>query len=296
MPNVSVVWRRRRRLPVIVSMSDLIRGSISRSTSRPEQGRPRLPATSRAVHDSTNYVAPRNDVERRIAAIWQDAARGRYDGGIHDDFFTELSGSSLLAAQLVTRLRSLFQKELPLRRFFDAPTVAALAAALGEIASQRGCRDARGRLALRTGPMTESGLARSHCRRAGAGAGTRKTRPRFATARPPVFILAPPRSYTTLICAMLGQHPELYGLPELHLFIAERMKGRRATARQHPARTRRGASGRRALFRRADGRHRPAGNPLAAATSAREHRHGARSRRAARLAEARRREESEHYV
>ncbi len=34
----------------------------------------------------------------------------------------------------------------------------------------------------------------------------------------PVFILAPPRSFTSLICAMLGQHPALYGLPELNLF------------------------------------------------------------------------------
>ncbi len=36
--------------------------------------------------------------------------------------------------------------------------------------------------------------------------------------RPPLFLLAPPRSYTSLINAMMGQHPELYGLPELNLF------------------------------------------------------------------------------
>jgi hypothetical protein len=46
-----------------------------------------------------------------------------------------------------------------------------------------------------------------------------KTRPA------PVFILAPPRSYTSLACAMLGQHPQMYGLPELHLFSAEWMRG-----------------------------------------------------------------------
>jgi len=37
----------------------------------------------------------------------------------------------------------------------------------------------------------------------------------------PVFILAPPRSFTTAVCGMLGQHPEMYGLPEVHLFAAE---------------------------------------------------------------------------
>lgn len=36
-----------------------------------------------------------------------------------------------------------------------------------------------------------------------------------------VLILAPPRSFTSVACAMLGQHPELYGVPELRLFAAE---------------------------------------------------------------------------
>lgn len=37
----------------------------------------------------------------------------------------------------------------------------------------------------------------------------------------PLFLLAPPRSYTSLINAMLGQHPQCYGLPELCLFNVE---------------------------------------------------------------------------
>jgi len=39
--------------------------------------------------------------------------------------------------------------------------------------------------------------------------------------REPVFILAPPRSFTSLVNAMLGQHPQMYGLPELNLFLAD---------------------------------------------------------------------------
>jgi hypothetical protein len=42
----------------------------------------------------------------------------------------------------------------------------------------------------------------------------------------PVVILAPPRSFTSLICNMVGQHPEMYGLPELNLFVAETMRAR----------------------------------------------------------------------
>ncbi len=37
----------------------------------------------------------------------------------------------------------------------------------------------------------------------------------------PVFFLASPRSYTSLICAMLGQHPETYGFPELNLLVKD---------------------------------------------------------------------------
>lgn len=33
----------------------------------------------------------------------------------------------------------------------------------------------------------------------------------------PVFVLSPPRSCSSVIVAMLGQHPELYGFPELRL-------------------------------------------------------------------------------
>jgi len=39
----------------------------------------------------------------------------------------------------------------------------------------------------------------------------------------PLFLLAPPRSYTSLINAMLGQHPQCFGLPELCLFNVERL-------------------------------------------------------------------------
>ena len=37
----------------------------------------------------------------------------------------------------------------------------------------------------------------------------------------PVFVLAGPRSYSSLVVGMIGQHPELYGMPELNLFQCE---------------------------------------------------------------------------
>ncbi len=39
-----------------------------------------------------------------------------------------------------------------------------------------------------------------------------------------VVILAPPRCFTTLVSAMLGQHPQMYGLPETYLFTCQTMQ------------------------------------------------------------------------
>lgn len=36
-----------------------------------------------------------------------------------------------------------------------------------------------------------------------------------------LIILSPPRSFSSVVSTMIGQHPELYGFPELHLFVGE---------------------------------------------------------------------------
>ena len=45
---------------------------------------------------------------------------------IHDNFFA-LGGHSLLATRLLSRMRDVFQVDVPLRAFFDATTVAEMA-------------------------------------------------------------------------------------------------------------------------------------------------------------------------
>src|SRR5262249_24706229 len=62
-------------------------------------------------------VAPRNANEQTIVLIWQELL-GIEPIGIHDSFF-DLGGHSLMATQLMARLRTAFRIELPLRSIFE---------------------------------------------------------------------------------------------------------------------------------------------------------------------------------
>jgi acyl transferase domain-containing protein len=76
------------------------------------------------------YVAPRTEVEKIIAEVWQEFL-GIPRVGITDHFF-ELDGNSLLATQIISRIRQIFQVELPLRELFDTPTIESVAAKINE--------------------------------------------------------------------------------------------------------------------------------------------------------------------
>ena len=63
--------------------------------------------------------------ERAIGRIWETLFGAA--PGLHDDFFRE-GGDSLLATQLVARIRTQLHAEIGVRAVFEAPTVATLAA------------------------------------------------------------------------------------------------------------------------------------------------------------------------
>jgi len=78
------------------------------------------------------YVPPRTLIEERLACIWVEILGiesfhiGPSQINIHDNFF-ELGGHSLTAARLISRVREVFQVQLPIRRLFEFPTIAELA-------------------------------------------------------------------------------------------------------------------------------------------------------------------------
>lgn len=76
------------------------------------------------------YVAPRNDVEKNIAEIWQKLL-GVKQISIHDNFFN-LGGSSLTAVRLFAQIEKMFGKRLPPSSLFEAQTLEQLSALLSE--------------------------------------------------------------------------------------------------------------------------------------------------------------------
>ncbi|WAC73175.1 amino acid adenylation domain-containing protein [Roseateles sp. SL47] len=91
-------------------------GSIGAPAALSLHARPDLP---------TEFVAPQSATERDLCAIWE-ALLGVGPIGVRDSFFA-LGGSSLIAIQLASRIRSHLGAEVPLRTLFRESTVAAQA-------------------------------------------------------------------------------------------------------------------------------------------------------------------------
>jgi 2-polyprenyl-3-methyl-5-hydroxy-6-metoxy-1,4-benzoquinol methylase/acyl carrier protein len=91
-----------------------------------------LPAPDQVVHSASRDASgPRTEIEATLAEVWSQIL-GLETVGIYENFF-DLGGHSLLATQIVTRVRDIFEIELPLAALFRGATVADLAAVIEEI-------------------------------------------------------------------------------------------------------------------------------------------------------------------
>ncbi|HET8774396.1 MAG TPA: amino acid adenylation domain-containing protein, partial [Thermoanaerobaculia bacterium] len=84
-----------------------------------------LPAPETTALIAREYEAPQGGIEEKLASMWRELLRIERVGR-NDDFF-ELGGHSLLAVQLISRLRTAFDAEVPLRALFAASSLRAQA-------------------------------------------------------------------------------------------------------------------------------------------------------------------------
>jgi len=85
--------------------------------------------------EAREYVAPRTELEKALAAIFAEVLHVNRLGTT-DDFF-QLGGHSLLAMQAVSRMNREFKLRLKIREFFEAPTVRAMAQAVTQALKHR---------------------------------------------------------------------------------------------------------------------------------------------------------------
>jgi len=109
---------------------ELVRVESIPLTESGEIDRERLESGTTASITATVYVAPRTEVEKKVADIWREVL-GVPRVSMTDRFF-ELGGDSLTAMRLVNRLRKSFCADVSLRSLFQMPTVSEIAAVISE--------------------------------------------------------------------------------------------------------------------------------------------------------------------
>lgn len=119
------------RLPHIVVSPQEIETLLELSKSYTQVGRsggdPQHAGEKHARPElATSYIAPRNEAERKMAALWGEQL-GIEQVGINDNFF-ELGGNSLIGMDLIRQIRKVFNLvELPPHMLYEAPTVRLIA-------------------------------------------------------------------------------------------------------------------------------------------------------------------------
>jgi amino acid adenylation domain-containing protein len=93
--------------------------------------------------DQPGFLAAHSEItqlERTVSEIWQQAL-GLKSIGLDENFF-ELGGDSLVAVQIITKLRKTLDQNIPLATFLQAPTIKQLAALLDRSTDLSGDRQA----------------------------------------------------------------------------------------------------------------------------------------------------------
>jgi len=83
------------------------------------------------IESTKEYIAPRDEVETQLSAIFQEVLNLQEPVGIMENFF-ELGGHSLLATQLISKIRQSFEVDIALKMLFQEPTIEKLSRIIQE--------------------------------------------------------------------------------------------------------------------------------------------------------------------
>jgi len=185
--------------------------------------RKKLPAPGHERPDLDQpYVAPETKLESYLVKIWQEIL-GLDRVGIHDRFF-ELGGTSIQAATVISQLQKDLDEFIYVLTIFDAPTVheyarflqkdypQAISKKLGkEFSGENHPADKAGddKLDAQAVKLMEECIVTLNDNNEANEKSSKNSRA--------IFILAPPRSGTTLLRVMLAGHPELFAAAELQM-------------------------------------------------------------------------------
>jgi natural product biosynthesis luciferase-like monooxygenase protein len=95
------------------------------ASERVADGANRQIGTNGSDEDNSEQLQ-RSSIEKKLASIWSEVL-GVQQIDLTDNLF-DLGGHSLLITRIISRIRSIFQVDVPIHAFFEAPTVSAIAA------------------------------------------------------------------------------------------------------------------------------------------------------------------------
>ena len=152
------------------------------------------------------YISPSTDLENLIFKKWSNLLNINKIG-INDKFF-ELGGNSLLAAKFIAEIQQELNENIFITSLFENPTIASFASMLQRDYSKLKQVSHEQVSNLRSQDFkTFQTLIPKH----------KKSAPKSTKNPPAIFILAPPRSGTTLLRVMLAGHPDIFAANELQL-------------------------------------------------------------------------------
>jgi len=176
------------------------------------------------------FVAPRTKLDKWLVELWEREL-GLTGIGLDDPFF-ELGGDSLMAGRIVAELQAKLGEPVFVVVIFERPTIAKL----GELLRDR-YRSAIVRCLgpaevgedTELVPLSQLDESRLESAKNKLPKLNPRRKARAGRNRSMWFILAPPRSGTTLLTAMLAGHPKLQAAAELNLMGFNSLAERRET-------------------------------------------------------------------